>query len=154
VSSPKDLGTIEQVVEASAFRGKRIKYTGHLRTEGAKAGAGAIWFRAENANGAVLAFQSTEGRSISSGDRWPEHSIVIDVPSQATVVLFGAFLVGPGSLWLDDLHVVAVDRSTPLTGEVYPPGVTINPPPNASRVLPAPANLDFEEQEVSEPVDR
>jgi hypothetical protein len=76
---------------------------------------------------------------------WPEHVIVIDVPANATVVLYGGVLAGPGSLWLDDLRLTTVDRSVSLTAEPYPTGRLKNRPPDASRVLPAPANLDFEE---------
>jgi hypothetical protein len=135
-------------VLAESLRGKRIRYSAYLRTRGTKApGGAAIWFRAEDDAGIVVAFQNTESEAVVGDTEWTERFIVIEVPAKASVVFFGAFVSGPGSMWVDDAQIVPVGRDVAVTGSPVAP-VALGGRKgkrDLKHMLPAPANLGFEE---------
>lgn len=145
-------GVVVQVIAATPFQGKRIKYSAHLKTGHALPGYSAgLWLRMQDRNGAVVGSLPVVGvqplmssRLLAAYEEWSELSIVTDVPANASVILYGAFESGGGTLWIDDAHILTVDESVPLTGRPYRDrsfDLGIDP----SRVLQAPANLDFED---------
>jgi len=103
-------------------------------------------FRAESAQGVLLAFDDLGGQAVVATTPWRKYFIVIDVPDGATTLLYGAMLHGDGSLWIDSAQIDAVDSSVPTTA---PPIVAaaghVDAPADPSFVLPTPQNLDFED---------
>jgi hypothetical protein len=140
-----DFGGLIQATDASAYRGKRIRYSGHLKTQGATGWAG-LWFRADDSGGNVVAFdnmQATE-RRVSGDTSWARYSIVIDVPANAAIVVYGVTLSGAGRVWADDLNIEVVDSSVPVTVAARELIPAINPPLGITYPL-SPRNLGFEQ---------
>jgi hypothetical protein len=139
-------GGIIQIVDAQNFSGQRIKYSGFLRTESPDAdqpALAALWLRADDEVGSVVAFQNTHRRFAPNNTVWSEATIIIDIPITASTVWYGAYLSGKGSAWIDDLSLESVDLAYPLTA---PPTDRhgSNPAPHPENVLESPANLNFE----------
>lgn len=136
-----------QVSRANRFRGKRVKYSGWVRTRKAHINAWFstfLWFRVEDSNGVVIAFQSTPGLAVGDSE-WTEHVIVIDVPQEASVLLYGAVIGGAGTFWMDAASISVVASDEALTPSPRPPPGNLNLAIDPSRALPFPMNLDFEE---------
>ena len=101
-----------QQVVASAYRGKRVRLSAVTRAEKvdrqATIGLGVDDFELGN-------------QPISGTTGWTQQSIVVDIPSDADVIMLGAVLDGPGTLWLSGIDFREVGRSTPA-GEPASPG--------------------------------
>jgi putative CocE/NonD family hydrolase len=88
------------------------------------------------------------GREVRGTADWQRCEIVLEVPADATLISFGAFLNGQGTLWADDFEFAVVDDTGPTTGRLYPRQIpTLRPD-----LLPAPTSLDFEGGATERPV--
>jgi hypothetical protein len=136
-------GALVQVSSAAAFRGKRVEVSGYIATQNAPAGA-ALWMRADDASGTMVAFENTFPRQGIRGTAdWTYQNIVMDIPREAVALVYGAVLSGRGKLYVDDVQFRTVDASVPATAK------PVTPQPHlAQRATPdpggAPRNLDFE----------
>ncbi len=133
-----------QMVDATRFRGQRIRLSGHLRSD--DVGAGGLWLRVDgivDREAAQLVIDNTEDRRLEGTSDWTVQEIVVDVPPESVTILFGAMIVGDGTLWVDDLSLEEVSTDAEVTVEVdtVKLGGDYNRPQG---VLPAPSNLDFE----------
>ena len=108
-----DPGTLVQAVRAEPYRGRRIRLSGFIRTEGANGGAG-LWMCVEGTD-ATLAFDNMNSRCIRWTRDWQEAEIVLDVARQARTITFGLVLVGNGKVWVDDVRIEAVGKDVPST---------------------------------------
>jgi len=88
---------------AAAQRGRRLLYSGFLKTEGVANGFGGLWLRLDGADGSVLAFDNMANRGVSGTTDWTRYDIVLEVPAGAVQACYGSLLVGDGALWTDDL---------------------------------------------------
>jgi len=138
-------GAVLQRTRVGAFAGRRVAFSAYLASRNSSAGA-TLLFRAESAQGILLAFDDLGGQAVLATTPWRKYFIVIDVPNGANTLLYGAILHGDGSLWIDLAQVEIVDSSVTITA---PPIVSatgnLNPPADPSFVLPTPQNLDFED---------
>jgi hypothetical protein len=133
VSEAPGFGTLMQEFKADAFRGKRIRLSGYVRSKDVTGWAG-LWMRVDGSQKEMLAFDNMQNRSIKGTTDWTRYEIVLDVPDQAQEIAFGLLLDGQGQAWMDDLKFEAVGKDVPTTGEKLP-----------EKVLTAPTNLNFED---------
>jgi hypothetical protein len=103
-----------QLVDATPFRGRRVRFRMAVRTEAAASPA-QMWMRIDGAAapGATppsLFLDNMDDRPITSQD-WRQYEIVADVPQAAARILFGAYLTGVGRAWLDDGSFEVVPRA-------------------------------------------
>lgn len=142
-ADPARFGALVQGSSAATFKGKRIELSGYIASENAPAGA-ALWMRADDANGMVVAFENTFPRGIRGTTAWTYQNIVMDIPKEAVALAYGAVLSGHGKLHVDDVQLREVDASVPVTAKPVTPqphlahGATSDPGRE-------PRNLDFEE---------
>ena len=54
-------------------------------------------------------------RLVTGSTDWVPASIVVDVPDAVAGPTFGALLIGPGRLWVDDLRLEVVGTDVPVT---------------------------------------
>lgn len=137
-----------QISLAGSFSGHRLRFSGYLRTlfeSSAPFTSASLWLRIEDANGLVIAFQNLAGRSVPNNTDWAKYDIVMDVPDNAAVMFYGAYVNSPGSLWADDLNFEVVNGSVALTKPPIIPGTIV--PFDAGRAFVVPINLGFEETE-------
>ncbi|MEJ7739638.1 MAG: hypothetical protein WKF97_19610 [Chitinophagaceae bacterium] len=94
----------------------------------------------------VLSFDNMDDRSIKGTTEWKRYEVVLDVPSNAAGLAFGAILIGTGQIWFDNLNFETVDKSVPVTkpSEEF---FSFNKGRKRYRnafILPQPTNLNFE----------
>jgi len=127
-------GTIMQTIAADAYRGKRLRLSGMLRSADVK-GWGGLWLRIDGQTDNkpnILGFDNMQSRPVLGSTQWRRYEIVLDVPQEAAGIAFGFLLAGKGALWAESLKLDEVDKSVPTTAGPSP-------------LLPkTPANLDFQ----------
>jgi len=132
-------GTLMQNCLPDKYKGQRVRMSGMMKSKDVVEWAG-FWFRIdEKGSSSSLGFDNMHdgktNRSITGTTPWKKYEIVLDVPTQATGLAYGALLSGTGQIWFDHLKFEIVDKSVPTTG-----GEVDKLMPNME-----PVNLDFEE---------
>jgi hypothetical protein len=133
-------GTLMQTFAADAYRGKRVRFSGYVRSAKVADWAG-LWMRVDGAAGGAngpeaLAFDNMQKRPIKGTTDWTQYEIVLDVPERAQEIAYGILLSHTGQVWMDDLKVEVVGTDVTTTA------VSLSPKQEPSA---APVNLDFEE---------
>lgn len=119
-----------QTFAADNYRGKRVKFSGFLKTKDVALQTG-LWMRVDGIGGKLLSFDNMGNRLIKGSNDWQNVSVVLDVPPGAIDIACGAMLTGTGEIWISGLKFEEVGKDVPTTGT-----------PTAS--LPeAPVDLDF-----------
>ena len=92
-------GNVMQAVDATPFRGRRVRFRAAVRTE---AGARAyLWMRVDRPNNRPGFFDNMMNRPITSGE-WQYYEVTGDVDQDAAVISIGMILPRTGKAWLDD----------------------------------------------------
>lgn len=133
-----------QMVDASPWRGQRVRLSGFVRSDGVRAGG--LWLRIDGiveGRAAQIALDNMEGREVEGTRDWTPVEIVVDVTAESVTLLFGAMITGDGTIWVDDLRFEAVGPDVEPTNEG---GVVVTEDPyeRPMGVFPAPTNLGFE----------
>ena len=84
--------------------GKKIKYSGYIKTEGVTRGFAGLWWRVDGPSG-VLAFDNMQSRGVTGSTEWTRYTIELPVDASARNINFGALLPGDGTAWFDDLTI-------------------------------------------------
>ena len=132
-----------QRIRAAAWRGKKIRVSGWIKTDRIESGGGAIWLRIDTANGDYILDGMIERRGQGLE---PRRSGGPDPPDDAVGITFGARMIGTGQMWADDFqmepapaqgthhhHRAPEEQGHPARGRLPP----CRPP--------APGNLGFEQ---------
>jgi len=136
LSTSDDVGSfrsLTQGIRADAYRGKRIRLRGFLRSKDVNKSAG-LWMRVD-----AIDRQQEEGfgenRPLGTTD-WKPYSVVLDVPVDAAAIFFGVRMTGTGQIWIDDLGLEKVDpAAVSVTGGWLGPNYEDDPM--------EPQNMDF-----------
>ncbi len=108
-------GTLTQCISPAAFRGKRVRYSGYLKTDGVEQGAG-LWMRVDGPENRALGFDNMQNRAAKGTTDWKRYEIDLDVPKDATLICFGFLVAGKGTVWGDDLKIEPVgEPGKPVT---------------------------------------
>lgn len=99
---PFGLATATFPIEVAA--GKRIRYSGYIKTQGITRKWAGLWWRVDGKSG-ILAFDNMENRGATGTTDWKRYEIDLQVPKDATNINFGALHSGDGSAWFDGLSV-------------------------------------------------
>lgn len=89
-------------IEAAA--GKRVRYSGYIKTKGITKGWAGLWWRVDGKSG-VMAFDNMQDRGATGTTDWKRYEIDLPVAADVTNINFGAILTGDGSAWFDGLEV-------------------------------------------------
>ncbi|MBL9001600.1 MAG: erythromycin esterase family protein [Phycisphaerae bacterium] len=103
------VGTGSFPVEAA--RGKKLIFSGWIRTENVQNGWAGLWWRTDGPNG-VLSFENMNEHGPRGTTPWTRYEFALDVPQEVTNINFGVLMPGDGAAWFDDLEVR-------LDGEVF-----------------------------------
>lgn len=109
-----EFGTIMQQFSASKFLGKRVRFSGFVRTQDAAGWCG-LWMRVDTAFSDTLKLDNMQNRPITGTTEWNHYSCVLDVPENAAIINIGILLYGKGQVWLDNVSFREVDQNTPTT---------------------------------------
>lgn len=142
---PFGTGALQQVVSAESLKGRRLRYEATLRTRSLKnAGYAQAFVRAETRDGVVVAFDNLPKGVLRGDTDWTQRVIIVDIPESAAVVFWGAFMVGPGRMWVDSANLTLARPEMTVTAAPY--GRSNKNPPAESlfQILESPANGNFE----------
>jgi C-terminal processing protease CtpA/Prc len=92
-----------QAVDATSYRGTRVRLRGQLRT--AKQGLGRLWMRVDRGDQRGF-FDNMSDRPVASAT-WRPAEVVGTVDPDATRIVFGVLMIGGGTVWYDDLELAA-----------------------------------------------
>jgi len=128
-------GTLMQQCRPDKYLGKRVRMTGYVKSENVTSWAG-LWLRVDQSGSQqALSFDNMENRPIKGTTGWKKCEIVLNVPTNASLIAFGALLSGTGQIWFDNITFEIVDNSVQTTDNK-----NIKDPATQS----VPTNLDFE----------
>ena len=137
---------LTQGIRAEQYRGKRLMFSGYIRTQEVVGSAG-LWVQIGGGGGSV-GFDNMRERPDKGTMDWAKYEVVLDVPENSVAVAFGFRLSGPGQAWVDDLNFEVVGQNVPVTNM---PAVNRTNPANvdaqaraAANMPTQPVNLDFE----------
>jgi erythromycin esterase len=139
-----------QTISVEGLRGKRVRWSGWLKTRKLTTTVAGLWVRADGPQGTVAFDNMTWAAPDMAGDHdWRQMAVVIDVPQTALGITLGLLLNGSGVLVADDLSLEEV----PTTVAVTNPDFVATPNSNADSASVAatyasardtPLNVDFE----------
>jgi len=138
-----DWGTIMQDIDATPFRGQRVRFSGYIRANRVSGWAG-LWMSVETESLEDIAYDDMEGRAIRGTSEWQRYDVVLDIDPNAIIISIGVALHGKGQIWFDDGAFTVVDKSVAVTDQ-FPIGHarTRKIP---SRLYEEPVNLNFDEE--------
>ncbi|MEF2247089.1 MULTISPECIES: AraC family transcriptional regulator [unclassified Paenibacillus] len=125
--------TLMQQFNAEKFVGRRMKFSGFVRTSDVTAFCG-LWMRVDNSYSDVLQFDNMNNRKIIGNTNWNHYAIVLDIPEKSATISIGVLLMGSGKVWVDSFQFEEVDTSVPTTNLEFD-----------FKILDEPSNLSFEE---------
>lgn len=136
-------GTLGQVFRADEYRGKRLRMSAWMKTEGVDAAH--LWLRLD-AERTTVGFDNMDNRVVKGTTEWRKYDLTLDVPAETVNVAFGVFVVGRGEAWVDDFRFEAVGTDVAATDLLTPEMRRQERPYKATAAgNPArPSNLDFE----------
>lgn len=138
VPNPDGFASIDQAFSAKDFRGKRVRYSGFVKTKDVNDWSG-LWMKVDGADG-VMAFDNMKDRAIKGTTDWKRYSVVLDVRDDSNKITIGYMLTGGGQVWLNDLKVEAVGNDVAVTGK------PVSGSTKTAHLPPSPVNLDFSEK--------
>ncbi len=118
--------TMFQQFKAAAYIGKRVRFSGYLKTEEVKEWGG-IWMRMNSTTADILKIDNMQDRPIKETTDWTYYSIVLDVPENSAIINIGLLLNGTGKLWASGLSFEVVDKSVSTTDVDLSSGLPENP---------------------------
>jgi len=118
VPEPRAFGGLNSVVPPDQIRGRRLRFSAWVRSEGVERFAG-LWMQVDGPSG-TLEFDNMSNRPIAGTRPWAKYDVVLDVPSSAVAIYYGLLLEGRGQVWIDGATLEPVGTDTPVTKIMNP----------------------------------
>ncbi len=115
---PEPFGAVYQVVQAAPYRGRTLRFSAWVRTEGTagnRFGAGAGLKLHSMRGGYPLDVAEMRRNAVHGTTEWTRYEITLKIPQEADQLEAGLVLFGPGTAWLDDAALDVVE-SRPVAG--------------------------------------
>lgn len=97
-------GTITNSVDATPWRGRRVRLTGAVRVDVPADATVGLWLRVDRAQRQMGFFDNMQDRPIRNA-AWADYVIEGDVAQDAERLVFGMLLAGGGRAWLDNVRL-------------------------------------------------
>jgi erythromycin esterase-like protein len=101
---PSSFGVATSTFPVGVAAGKRVKYSGFIKTTGVTRGYAGLWWRVDGESG-ILAFDNMSNRGVTGTSEWARYEIELPVASNARNINFGALHTGDGTAWFDGLTI-------------------------------------------------
>jgi len=99
-----NIGVASQQFPIELVRGKHVRVSGWIRTQGVTNGYAAIWWRVDGQSGYItLDNMSSTGPRGTTG--WARYAFERDISPNGVDIWFGVFLSGYGTAWFDGLEI-------------------------------------------------
>jgi hypothetical protein len=115
----KGFGTLLQGIQATHYKGKRIRLSAWIKTTNVLWWAG-LWMRVDGKKRKILAFDNMQKRPIRGTTKWTKYSVVLDVDDEAKAIALGVLLSGKGKVWIDSMKLETVGKHVPTTNQLPP----------------------------------
>jgi erythromycin esterase-like protein len=102
--SPNNFGLATGSFPVTEAAGKRVRFSGYIKTQGVTQGYAGLWWRVDGASGA-LAFDNMSTRGVTGTTDWQRYEIELPVSAEATNINFGVLFPGSGTAWFDSLAI-------------------------------------------------
>jgi erythromycin esterase len=112
VSTNRTFGVATSSFPIDFARGKKLRYTGLIRTQDVEDGYAGLWWRVDSQQTPTIAFDNMMDRGPKGTTDWEEYAIEFDIPEEGSNINFGILLSGSGKAWFDNLRIN-------LNGEPY-----------------------------------
>jgi len=106
--------SVMQAIDATSYRGKKIRVTGWVRTDGRNDVKAGLWVRVDRPAGMGF-FDNMMNRAIGATE-WTEAVIEGTVDGDARVLNFGCLVNGSGTAWFDGIRIEVVGSSPTPSG--------------------------------------
>ena len=139
---------VVQLVRADTYRGKRVRLRAWIRQQNIVGTASGLWMRVDGP-GVTQAFDNFSSRPQLGTENWHQVEIILDVPSDALGISFGALMSGRGELFVDDMEFEVIPANGPTTNQLVEPVAgsdSASVAANYARRVDKPLNLDFEQR--------
>jgi erythromycin esterase-like protein len=105
-TGPRDPGFVTSTgtLPPSDFRGRKVRYTGFMRTENVTQFAG-LWMRADAGSTPAVAFDNMQSQRVNGTHDWKRYAIELTIPANTTNINFGVLMAGEGTAWFDSLAI-------------------------------------------------
>lgn len=113
--TPLGSAMLAQSIRADAYRGKRIRLSGFLKTIGVNEGTAVLFMRVDG-DGVVQTSDYMQNRPVMLTTDWARQEVVLEVPRNAIGITYGFMLGGSGQTWLDDVAIEVVGDDVATTG--------------------------------------
>lgn len=117
--APGGFGTVMQSIDATRYRGQRVRFSAMIRGREIGHWAG-IWLRVDTASRQRV-LDNMQDRALRGSTGWAEAANVLDVGQDADSVHFGVLLTGAGAVDLARPRFETVGTDVPVTGAVGKP---------------------------------
>lgn len=104
---PSPYGNVMTIVDASPYKGRRVKLTARVRADGGNA---MMWLRADLADGTTGAFDNMSDRPIRGlpgNTTWSDATIELNIESNAAQLALGFLSIGGATVLIDDVRLHA-----------------------------------------------
>jgi erythromycin esterase-like protein len=102
---PASFGVATATFPIAVAAGKRVRYSGYLKTTGVTRGYAGLWWRVDGDPGVILAFDNMQDRGPRGTTDWNRFQVELPVAAHARNINFGALHTGDGSAWFDGLTI-------------------------------------------------
>ena len=139
---------IGQFIRADDYLGKRVRLRAWTRSFNIQGTSAGLWMRIDGP-GVTLGFDNFESRPLLGTSDWRQVEIILDVPTNAIGIAFGALMSGRGELFVDEMSFEVIPASGPTTNMLAEPlQVATDSATTVAAYVPrsrVPLNLDFEQ---------
>lgn len=104
IDESSGFGNLTVAIDAEKYIGKEIKYTGWVKLKEDSKGTGHLWMRVDLEDKTLGFFENMNNNPIR-GNTWEQYEIIGTVDDNAVKLNVGSFLMGRGTLFLDDVHL-------------------------------------------------
>lgn len=104
---------LTQGISPQNYAGQRVRFRARVRTQDIGNWAG-LWMRVDSQSRNGVSFYNSQNRPIKGTTDWQERSVVLDVPQDATAIVFGVIGAGKGTVWIDQLALDTVGQNVPV----------------------------------------
>jgi hypothetical protein len=109
-SDPRDFGWLMQTFDATALRGKQVRYRAWLRIDDSSDARAQLFVRVDRPNHAIGFHDYSHDRPMRSRD-WAMREIAGRIDRDAVTITIGLMLGGRGSAYLADLEFASLENS-------------------------------------------
>jgi hypothetical protein len=110
IGSTSPFGTATGTLPFASLAGRRVRFSGWIRTAGVTDGRAGLWLRAGGTRGGYRFFDDMQDRGPRGDTSWTRYEIEEQLGDDLLFVHFGAVLHGRGTAWFDGFEVT-VDGS-------------------------------------------